>query len=88
MGVTYRILEALTGKPQHKTLSYQEFNKLLNETGFEVEYLTWYGVMPRPGRLFARILDSTIGPVEKFLCKVGLNGRLAHTFLVVARPKR
>jgi len=88
LGVTYRLLEAVTRKPKHKTLSYDEFRKLLGQTGFEVEFVTWYGVMPRPGRLFSRFLNTTIGPIEKFFNKVGLNGRFAHTFLVVARPKQ
>jgi SAM-dependent methyltransferase len=85
MGAVYGFAKLLTGRITHKTLSFREFEAFLVEADFSVEKVIWYGVTPRPGRLFARFLDKVVGPVERLLNRAKLNGPFAHSFLVVAK---
>lgn len=85
MGMVYRAARFLPFVPQHNTLSYAEFEKFLQEGGFSVEQVIWYGAVPRPGRFFGGFLDRWLGPMERTLAKLGLQGRFSHSFVVVAR---
>lgn len=85
MGLVYRATRLFSFLPQHNTLSYSEFSEFLNRNGFQVEKVVWYGAVPRPGHFFSKFLDRWLGPLERGLKRVGLQGRFSHTFLVVAR---
>jgi SAM-dependent methyltransferase len=85
MGIVYRMTRWLPGLPRHNTLSYRQFESILAAGGFSVERVVWYAATPRPGRFFARFLDRWVGSIEKVLAAIGLQGRFAHSFIVVAR---
>lgn len=85
MGGVYGLARLVPGVTSHNTLSYRQFEEILAKSGFVVEKVIWYGMTPRPGRLFGRFLDRSVGPIERFLKSIGLTGPLAHSFIVVAR---
>jgi SAM-dependent methyltransferase len=85
MGFFFRIARWLPGLPRHNTLSYRTFEHVLAAAGFSVERVVWYAVTPRPGRFFARLLDRWVGPIERALTAIGLQGRFAHSFIIIAR---
>lgn len=84
MGLFYRLARMVPALPQHNTLSYADFEKLLRENGFIVERVVWYGALPRPGRHFASFFERWLGPIERTLQRMGLHGRFCHSFIVVA----
>jgi SAM-dependent methyltransferase len=85
MGLIYRLTKWIPFVPKHNTLSIDQFEKLLQEGGFVIDRVSWYGVTPRPGRLFPRLLDRWLGPIERVFSTLGLQGRFSHSFIVVAR---
>lgn len=85
LGAFYRLARRVRGLPKHNTLSLEQFSATLARSGFRVEQVIWYGVVPRPGRYFAKTLDRWLGPMERFLGRAGLRGRAAQSFIVVAR---
>lgn len=85
MGGVYGLIRLVPWLNSHNTLTYREFEAMLAKSGFVVEKVIWYGMTPRPGRLFGRFLDRSIGPIERFFKKTGVTGRFAHHFIVVAR---
>jgi SAM-dependent methyltransferase len=86
MGGVYALMRIITGRIKHKTMSLSEFKKLLDQTNFEIEQVIWYGLTPRPGRMFNLLLDRIVAPLERTFRKIGVTGRFAHSFIVVARP--
>jgi len=85
-GLIYELYARLFGTVKHKTLSRDQFEQTLTAAGFEIEEVIWYGLLPRPGRLFSRLLNGCVGPIERTLATLGLNGRFCQCFIVVARP--
>ncbi len=85
MGVFYRMARMLPRLPQHNTLSYSQFEELLGSHGLLIEAVHWYGATPRPGHFFSRFFDRWLGPLERALRKLGLQGRFSQNFLIVAR---
>jgi SAM-dependent methyltransferase len=85
MGWFYNLANRVKWLPRHNTLSFKHFAQTLEQCGFEVEQVIWYGVLPRPGRYFARLLDRSVGPVERFVACTGLQRYVAQSFVVVAR---
>jgi SAM-dependent methyltransferase len=84
MGYAYRLTRRLK-LPTHNTLSLAEFKRTLAESGFTVEQVHWYSVLPRPGHFLGGVLDRIVGPAERLFVRAGLRGRLAQSFLIVAR---
>lgn len=84
-GRIYDAIEGVSGKALHNTMSAAQFARLLDECGFVVEEIVPYGWMPRPGPLFPRVCERLVGPVDRMSAKLGLPGRYAQNFIVVAR---
>lgn len=85
MGCIYALTRLAPGLTSHQTLSYESFARILEDAGFSVERVIWYGVTPRPGRFFGRFLDRNLGALERFFDKIGLRDKVGHSFIVVAR---
>ena len=85
MGIFYSMTRWIPGLAHHQTLSYKKFSRMLEANGLKVEQVIWYGVLPRPGRFFARILDRWVGPTERIFAALGLQGQFAHSFMIVAQ---
>lgn len=84
-GKVYAAIREISGRTLHKTMSAARFALLLEECGFVVEEIVPYGWMPRPGSLFPRACERLVGPVDRMSAKLGLPGRCAQNFIVVAR---
>jgi SAM-dependent methyltransferase len=87
MGIFYRITKPLKFLPKHNTMSLKQFEKTLNSNGFLIEKVKWYGFTPRPGYFLNSFFDKWLGPIERTFEKLGLQGRLSHSFIVIARIK-
>jgi SAM-dependent methyltransferase len=85
MGLIYQFLNSLTGVVVHKTLSREEFVRLLCGNGFSVERIIHYGFMPRIGRYLPALSECAVGPIERFAAAVKAPAALYQSFLVVAR---
>ena len=85
LGLVYRLARRAK-LPSHNTLSLEQFSRTLERGGFAVERVIWYGALPRPGHFFAPLMDRIVGPADRFMGGLGLRGRFAHSFIVVARP--
>lgn len=84
MGLIYRLLSHTPWRT-HNTLSLNAFTVLLSRTGFVVDRVIWYGMLPRPGHYFARLTDRIVGPFERALVRVGLRGPAAQSYIIIAR---
>jgi SAM-dependent methyltransferase len=84
MGLVYRAL-GRTPIPTHNTLSLAQFRQTLKDAGFSVEQVIWYGALPRPGRFMGPLMDRIVGPADRAIGRLGLRGRFAHSFIIVAR---
>jgi SAM-dependent methyltransferase len=84
MGVLYRGLNFALGREVHKTCGIHEIERLLSESGFKVKEVIWYGLMPRPGHYFPGLMEWLVLRVERLFGRLGLVGRFAQSFVVVA----
>jgi SAM-dependent methyltransferase len=84
LGMFFRLADRVPGLPRHNTLSLEQFSQTLSGAGFAVEKVIWYGVLPRPGHYFNGLMDRIIGPMERLAGRVGLQGRFAQSFMIVA----
>ena len=85
VGLAYRTLNRLFGRTLRNTLSARRFKELLISSGFVVEQVIPYGYLPRPGHFVSRLCEVLIEPTEKASKALGVPGRFAQHFLVIAR---
>lgn len=85
VGIACRVSNALLGRTVRNTLSIAQFKELVGSAGFTVENIVPYGYLPRPGNLLPRFCEAAIAPVESASKAVGISGRLAQHFLLIAR---
>ncbi|WP_240992451.1 MULTISPECIES: class I SAM-dependent methyltransferase [Mesorhizobium] len=85
IGIACRISNSFHRRTVRNTLSIGEFKELVISAGFSVENVIPYGYLPRPGNLLPRFCEATIAPVEKVSKVIGISGRLAQHFLLIAR---
>jgi hypothetical protein len=62
-----------------------QFSRVLSDEGFEIAESTYYGYLPRPGRLFPHLCEALIEPFEKACRRLKVPGWFAESFVVVAR---
>jgi hypothetical protein len=86
LGFAYRIRNAALRRLTANTLAPDAMRALLAETGFELESLEFYGLLPRAGWWFPNWLDRAMLPVERLGRRIPALGRRAQSFLIVARP--
>jgi len=87
IGSFSRVLNwAYPSRPRH-TLTLYQFSSLLSDEGFEVVESTYYGYLPRPGRLFPHLCEALIEPFEKACRRLKVPGLLAESFIVAARKR-
>src|SRR5882757_2642518 len=67
------------------TLTLDQFSRVLSDEGFEIVESTYYGYLPRPGRLFPHLCEALIEPFEKACRRLRVPGWFAESFIVVAR---
>jgi SAM-dependent methyltransferase len=87
MGLASRIANRIPGTQHRDTLSIKCFYHLLTEDGFTVEQLIPLGYLPRPGRLFPRLAEALVRPVERVALALRLPAAFAQDFIVVARKR-
>ena len=87
VGIAYRLLNQVLGRTVRNTMSARRFKQILLSSNFVVERIIPYGYLPRPGYLAPRLCEKLILPVEKAAMAIGIPGRLAQHFLVVARKR-
>jgi SAM-dependent methyltransferase len=87
MGLFYRTARKIFGRTIHNVADRRDFERLLMESGFEVQQVVHYSYLPRPGHYFPRLCERLILPFERFarISKFPLG--TAQSFLVVARKK-
>jgi SAM-dependent methyltransferase len=86
LGLAYRLRNAARGRLTANALSPDQMTGLLADTGFAVESVEFYSVLPRIGWWFPRWLDRAMTPVERWGRKHPVVARRAQSFLVVGRP--
>jgi SAM-dependent methyltransferase len=89
LGFAYRIRNAIRGKTVANTLSVQHLESLLNDHGFAVKRIHWYGFYPRTGWMFNSLANLLQLPVERVFAAVKiLPRRWAQSFIVEAQRSR
>ncbi|MFB9265024.1 class I SAM-dependent methyltransferase [Bradyrhizobium erythrophlei] len=87
MGLASRVMSWLNPARRRKTLTFNQFSKILTEEGFEIVATTPYGFLPRPGRFLPRLCEALLVPFENGCRKLNVPGRFAENFLVVSRKR-
>jgi SAM-dependent methyltransferase len=88
MGLVSLIMSWAYPRIPRNTLTLDRFSRLLSDEGFEVVESTYYGYLPRPGRLFPRLCEALIVPFEKACRRLRVPGWFAESFIVVARKRQ
>ncbi len=87
IGLVSRFLNWAYPRRPRNTLTLDQFSRVLSDEGFEVVESTYYGYLPRPGRLFPRLCEALIGPFEKACRRLRVPGSFAESFLIVSRKR-
>ena len=88
LGLAYRLRNWVKGNTLANIESYENFEALLEGSGFYVDDVRWYSYLPRIGWMFPRAAEYAMLPVEKFASRFPLiPSRAAQAFIVVARKK-
>jgi SAM-dependent methyltransferase len=85
VGVVSRILNWAYPRRPRKTLTLDQFSRLLSAEGFEVIESKYYGYLPRPGGFLPRLCEVLIEPFETLCRTLKMPGFLAEHFLIVSR---
>ena len=85
IGLVSRVLNWAYPRRPRSTLTSDQFSRVLSDEGFEIVESTYYGYLPRPGRLFPHLCEALIEPFEKACRRLKVPGWFAESFVVVAR---
>jgi len=85
LGYMYRLRNKILNRNIANTMSFDTFNKYLEDAGFYVSQVYWYSYLPRVGWRWPWIYKTFMLPFEKMCISFHLLPRsMAQCFLVVA----
>jgi len=87
LGAAYRVRNAIRRRATANTLSLREIRRILLETGFVLEEVHYYSVLPRLGWWFPRWWEALMEPAERLGRRFHWCAERAQCFLVVARAR-
>ena len=83
LGLVYRLRNKLLKKHVANTLGYNEFKKLLNQTGFQIKEDYWYSYWPRIGWRFDGFSKVLLPHVDKVWKLLRLPKMVSQCFILV-----
>jgi trans-aconitate methyltransferase len=87
LGIAYRMRNALTRRVTANSLSLADMRAALVQTGFRVDEVHYYSVLPRLGWWFPRWWEALMDPAERLGQRFRWVQQRAQCFLVVARVR-
>ena len=87
LGAAYRVRNAVSRCVTANMLSLRETRRILLETGFVLEEVHYYSVLPRVGWWFPRWWEALMEPAERLGRRFRWATERAQCFLVVARAR-
>src|ERR1700716_3147410 len=74
IGLVSRVLNWAYPRRPRSTLTLDQFSKVLSDEGFEIAESTYYGYLPRPGRLFQHLCKALTDHSERRSGSPGVPG--------------
>lgn len=88
LGLAYRLRNWFLKEKVANTLSYSEFERFLNQAGFEIVDSHWYSFWPRTGWRFDSIARIMVPRLDRFWKKFRLPQGVAQSFILVCKKSR